>query len=144
LYVFAGAVKNLKYVLTDFNVYLAKCLLRLQHCTANDSKTMICRFPVIDVPHNFLPYLDSLDYVPLLPSNYSINKNYSTLDSPCPKYRKSSPDKSLKISFVAGFLLDGVRDFIDMGAINVFPPPNFCFNGTVITYQGKKMTVTVR
>lgn len=116
-----------------------------QQCTTKNSTMVICRFPVIDIPRNFLPYLDSLSYVPLFPPDKFIDKTDSTPSSPCPKYQKpSTAQASSPISFRVGFLLDGVKDFTDMGKINVFPPPNICVNGTVITYRGKNMTVTVR
>jgi hypothetical protein len=105
---------------------------------------MTCRFPVVDIPPEFLPSLDSLVYSPLLPSD-AYKDNTLPMDvSNCTQYQQPPGTELPQISFNVGFLLDGVTDFVDMGGINVFPPPNVCFNDSMITYRSNVMTLTVR
>ena len=86
---------------------------------------MRCAFPAVDIPDELQPLLDRKPYV---------NQDNTSDDLACSQFSQDLQQAVLSydITFTVGILFDGYANYSRYTAVNVYPPPDICFNETFI------------
>jgi hypothetical protein len=104
---------------------------------------MVCSFPALAVPTLFLGLLDSLPYTPFVSDDEMSTDDDVIPILKCPLYQQTTSLKAKQISFLVGFVFDGWKTTYGDDVIEVYPPPNICFNSSLQIYDGNDMEIAV-
>jgi hypothetical protein len=107
---------------------------------------MVCSFPALDVPPLFLGLLDLQPYTPSVPYGQApTGDDVDPILNPpkCPLYQRTNSLKAEQIDFVIGFVFDGWKTTYVDDVLEVYPPPNICFNSSLQIYDGNDMEIVV-
>jgi hypothetical protein len=107
---------------------------------------MICLFPTLDILPLFIELLDSLPYTPSefygeIPTGQQIVPVVKPPE--CSDFELKNTLKAKEITFGVQFLFDGWKTTYTDEVIEVYPPPDFCFNSSLIVFNGYDMEITV-
>jgi len=91
---------------------------------------MSCLLPIMDVPTEILPLLDTEDFIPTPPFGDSLPpRDNSTCD--VSSDQQSAP-AVYTVQFTVGFTFDYYNSYIDYEPINVYAPPSFCLGARLV------------